>query len=452
MAVRNVDLLNPVIKNASPAESELIRRVLVTGPFSRSALLTRFLMYICERKLEGREDEISEYQIGVQALGRPGSYSPGEDNIVRNYARILRRRLDEYFAGEGRNESVRITIPVGQYIPVFEPNHATAGLIPADTNNHQKISASPDNGKQSAVAGAFAAARFHWMWGTALLALAACVITVVHFKQNRLDVPMNAIFWKQIFDHNYRMFLVPGDSGFAMMQDIAGKEVHLNDYISGDLKEEFSDLNAAAFRQDANFGPERFSNYVSTADMSVVLGVVGLAQRYAGSVQVRYARDMHLEDFKGANVILIGGPHANPWDEVFDPESNFHMNFPMHLDGMHIDERMFINKHPRPGEQRTYSNRASESSRVAYSLISFLPGTDGTGNVLMLQGQNMPGTQAAGDFLFDQTAMEPILRKARTSDGRIGPFEVLLEASTVGANAVQSRVVVERYSTLKSSE
>jgi hypothetical protein len=103
-------------------EWELARRVVSTPPFLRSAFLTNFLLYVCDRKLRGRESEITEHQIGIQALGRPPSYHPGEDNIVRNYARILRKRLEEYFGEEGANEPIRIVIPRGQYVPVFEAN------------------------------------------------------------------------------------------------------------------------------------------------------------------------------------------------------------------------------------------------------------------------------------------------------------------------------------------
>jgi hypothetical protein len=63
----------------------------------------------------------------------------------------------------------------------------------------------------------------------------------------------------------------------------------------------------------------------------------------------------------------------------------------------------------------------------------------------------MAGTQAAGDFLLDPHQMEPILKKARNADGNIGPFEVLIEARTVGTNAAQPRVVAERFGVTKNS-
>jgi len=65
--------------------------------------------------------------------------------------------------------------------------------------------------------------------------------------------------------------------------------------------------------------------------------------------------------------------------------------------------------------------------------------------VILVEGLNMAGTQAAGDFLFSDSAMNPILKKALRPDGSIQPFELLLETNNIGANAPQARVIAARY-------
>jgi hypothetical protein len=101
---------------------QLAQRVVASKSFAKSALLSKFLLYVCDRALSGRTDEISENQIGVHVFVRKPGYNPGEDNIVRNYARQVRQRLDHYFEEEGKSEALRISIPLGKYIPVFSPN------------------------------------------------------------------------------------------------------------------------------------------------------------------------------------------------------------------------------------------------------------------------------------------------------------------------------------------
>src|SRR5580698_7761241 len=101
---------------------QLAQRIAASSSFAKSALLSRFLLYVCEREITGRTSEISEHQIGVLVFGRRSGYNPGEDNIVRNYARQLRHRLERYFQEEGKNEEICIQIPRGTYVPVFAPN------------------------------------------------------------------------------------------------------------------------------------------------------------------------------------------------------------------------------------------------------------------------------------------------------------------------------------------
>jgi len=108
-----VDLAGP--------EWELVLRIAASRRFRRSSLLTNFLLYITHQALTGSTANINEHEIGVQVFGRDEQFNRSDDNIVRNYARMLRARLDEYFRGEGSNEVLRVHIPRGGYLPVFTP-------------------------------------------------------------------------------------------------------------------------------------------------------------------------------------------------------------------------------------------------------------------------------------------------------------------------------------------
>jgi hypothetical protein len=64
------------------------------------------LRFVVERALEGRNGEIKEFVIGVEALGRNTSFDPKSDPIVRVEAGRLRERLRSYYEGEGEADSV----------------------------------------------------------------------------------------------------------------------------------------------------------------------------------------------------------------------------------------------------------------------------------------------------------------------------------------------------------
>jgi tetratricopeptide (TPR) repeat protein len=86
---------------------------------SRSPQLAKFLNYIVQAKLHGDADAIKAYSIAVDVFGRPQSFDPQTDPIVRVQARRLRAALEEYYAGDGASSPVRISLPVGRYVPEF---------------------------------------------------------------------------------------------------------------------------------------------------------------------------------------------------------------------------------------------------------------------------------------------------------------------------------------------
>lgn len=99
---------------------ELVARVASSVTFEKSPRLRAFFLHVCRCAIEDKPEEATEYQIGINVYERPAGYNPNEDNIVRSQARVLRMKLEHHFAHEGKNELVVITIPKGQYVPIFE--------------------------------------------------------------------------------------------------------------------------------------------------------------------------------------------------------------------------------------------------------------------------------------------------------------------------------------------
>ena len=102
------------------AERAELQAVLQSHLFARSPTLSHLLSYICEKKFAGETDQIKEYSLALDVFDRQESFDQDTDSIVRVQANRLRKRLAEYYASEGAGHALRITIPVGQYIPAFE--------------------------------------------------------------------------------------------------------------------------------------------------------------------------------------------------------------------------------------------------------------------------------------------------------------------------------------------
>jgi hypothetical protein len=175
--------------------------------------------------------------------------------------------------------------------------------------------------------------------------------------------------------------------------------------------------------------------YTSMVDASTVLRLTRLPEASPDRTLVQYARDMRLDDFKNGNLILIGAQEADPWVELFERSMNFIFtaDTPNQLNA-------FRNRNPQAGELQLYGPTSSDDKSV-YAVVAFLPNLNQTGNVLLLEGLNMAGTESAADLVLDDARFSPVLTKVRRPDGSLPYFEMLLECSTLTDNATPARVV-----------
>ena len=103
-----------------------VARILASPHFARSATLNRLLRFVVDLALDGKEQELKEYRLGVDVFDRGADFDPRIDPIVRMQAAKLRARLAEYYAAEGRDDALVIAIPKGGYVPSFSGRQAGA--------------------------------------------------------------------------------------------------------------------------------------------------------------------------------------------------------------------------------------------------------------------------------------------------------------------------------------
>src|SRR5262249_50792917 len=96
-----------------------LERVLASPGFVRNERLSRFLRFVVERHLEGKDGELKESLLAIEVFGRSPGYDPRQDPIVRTEASRLRARLSEYYLGEGKDDQLIIELPKGGYVPTI---------------------------------------------------------------------------------------------------------------------------------------------------------------------------------------------------------------------------------------------------------------------------------------------------------------------------------------------
>jgi len=113
----------------SRTDVDLQLQKIVRDPiFADSAILKRFLVFVVTETLNEHSNKLKEYTIAVQVLNKPPSFKTQDSGIVRIHASRLRRALNYYYCERGKCDNIRISIPIGSYVPVFDENRGVVEM------------------------------------------------------------------------------------------------------------------------------------------------------------------------------------------------------------------------------------------------------------------------------------------------------------------------------------
>jgi hypothetical protein len=412
----------------------LLLRISSSPQFRRSPKIRDFLTYVVEQTIQGRSDALNEYQIGRAVFGRADDYSPSEDNVVRAHARQLRVKLSEYFAASGKDEPLIVEIPKGTYVPAFSPR-VNAPAVPS---TEEPASRSPLLFPPRIL-----------LWGMlALLVVSLGTSAFLAFQNRALRrqvagfLPSTTIppplAW--VLDPDRSVSLVVADSCFGLMQDLAGRPASLEEYLDSEFWQGAKPSTSASSGVDWLMHRVRSRQLTSYADVLLATRILRLAGPRA-TMPIRFARDVRPRDLNSGNYIFLGSSYSNPWVALYDRKRNFRIQ----VDA--ASRQSIVNKRPRPGEQASYQVFGEDGAPGAtYGLIAFRPSDGTTGNVLIIEGTNMEGTEAAGSMILDPKSARNILSQAGiAADSRTHPFfEVLIETKVLAGEPSQTRVIAWR--------
>lgn len=280
---------------------QIVERILQTSPFQKSSHLPALLSYLAEHTIGGHHEALTERRIGIAVFAKPADYSPAEDSAVRVHVRQLRLRLHEYYACEGRGESLVVDIPKGSYALEFRSNAAE----PRPKPEVLPIVLPPPSAAK--------VRRMGWREAIMLLALLAAIVCGIGWYSSaavtraaKIPWPLNAVVAPQQDTE-----IVVSDCN-SMLRLLSNKELTLEEYLEPGY---FDSMIPAHMDRNVSrlFGYVSDSQLTSFADVVAASTVVRLAGPLAGHVTIRSARDLNRRDLEGGNYIFLGGPTSNPW-------------------------------------------------------------------------------------------------------------------------------------------
>jgi len=408
----------------------LLERVVASSQFRRSARLRDFLLFVGRRALKEGCEQIPEQEIGSEVFGRLNGYDTNLDNIVRVNATELRKRIETYFETEGAHEPLILEIPRGSYRPTFRRRESEAP--------HREIITNPEP-VESVRTVPVPKRTVLILMGTAMaLSFIACGFL---WLQNRdlhrslyswESTPALRSFWSQFLDTQPETDVVLADPAFALIEDITKRPRSLNDYLSRNYPSQTESPDLSMDRRE-DLGQILSRSFGSPGDFRVAQRIFAL-DPLSKKTHLYFAREFLPGLVNQNNVILIGSRRSNPWVDLFEGRLNFSLDYDR------IRLASFVrNRAPASGEEQTYLAPPSAGATTGYSVVAYLPNSNHSGKVLMIEGTGAESTQGAGDFLTSEEQLVQFQKMLHVD--KLPYFEVLLKTTLLNGTPLETKIV-----------
>jgi hypothetical protein len=362
--------LEPAIEEQSPSRESLdehIQRLLNSPQFVRAETQRRLLEYLWNH----RSENLSEYALATEALGRKADFDSTADASVRVHISRLRRKLKDYYQEIGEPET--LVIPTGTHQLVV--SDMPAALEPELRN----ITALPETSDTASPA------ILRWL---PLIALASVIALFgagiagwfVGHRTTSIATPQPTTFWAAFLGSNSAPVKIilptPVFFSFTKEPDIRLRSTRVNDFHDASTNATFQaltkDLGTPSLGQDYTVT----SDTLAAVELARYLDSVGSRERISFDVM----RDSDMLILEHSNVIALGTHQTlHPLHEYIEA-----MDF-----SLNHDEAAALNAKPLAGEQSRYEViRESKERLIRPSVIALLPGQGPGLKVLLVESRH----------------------------------------------------------------
>ena len=375
-------------------ESIQIDRILNSKTLRSAEGLRRLLKFLADKSLRGEDADLKEYSIGIDAFGKPTTYDPKDDSIVRTQAGRLRQKLAEYYQIEGKNDPIIVTLPKGK----FSLEWQTRG----------KVSGS---------------GRRPWLL-TACLILVTCLIAMTVWavyatvalwvvqkpaEPRSQRTPEIAAFWSPLFDVEHPLLISISAVLFVQLPDGGYfRDPNLN------RPEDESRSPSLAAVQQVLHAPRPLPTFsfgaLGAAHASFLLGRLLESQNVPASLV--NSDELSWRQVTENNLILLGS------SRYFKQLTSLPVKTELYLE----PDLGIQNINPGPHEPAIFRDEGSKQTGVAYVLVSHTPGPLGTTNILSISGRQSAGIHGAVKSLIDPASARELVAKLRRPSGEFPRF------------------------------
>ena len=350
-----------------------VDRILSNKNLRLSELQRRLLSYLADKSLAGQADELKEYAIGVDAFGKPPSYDPRQESVVRMHVARLRQKLADYYRAEGIADPVLLDLPKGGFKVTFEPRPAAPS--PSETAAAVEPPTPRWRLRESVLAAGL------------LVALAGAVYLAARPAEASRSNPEAAAAWSPELQQLWEPIL---SSSRPLVVCIA----------TPSQGESAAGTASGAFLLGQFLSPIRQHVMLTRGDL------------------------LSMPEIAMDNVVFIGPATGNRQLEAVPVDRQFSLE-PLGI----------RNLNPRPGEPAFLPDHAAKDSQgleESHALISHIPGLYGNGEILYLSGNRISSVLAAVQALTDPALARTLVDKMKAAGGAMPRYyQVVLKVKSM---------------------
>jgi hypothetical protein len=394
-----------------------IQRIVSSKAFKTSEVHRNLFNYLAEKSLGGEAHNLKEYTVGLDVFGKPASYDPRQESVVRMHVGRLRQKLAEYYRTEGLDDSVIVDLPKGGFALTFEPRPAPLVVQQPVEPVAAAAPPLPEPRRFSAREVGLAAAF--------LIALVAVVYLAVQLStvkkvENAAPAPgpwtadLQAL-WAPLLssDRPLMVTLATGAANGSTTLPAAGATPSNASSVTG----------------------------VGTANAAFLLGQF-LGQRKHNVFPIR-SDVLSMGEIAMGDVIFVGPTVGKPQIQAIPPVDPAFVLTPEGVRNVKpgSGEPSFMADAPAKGTAQDFEE--------SHALISSLPGLYGNGSILYFEGNQIASVMGAVQAMTDPDLASQLVSRLKRPDGTLPRYyQVVLKVKAMDETPVEISYVAHRELTI----
>jgi hypothetical protein len=355
----------------------------------------------------GEAQNLKEYTVGLDVFGKPSTYDPRQESVVRMHVGRLRQKLTEYYRTEGVEDPVLLDLPKGGFALTFAPRpvpvepEVAPPAIPARTISHREI--------------------------TLAALLAAALVAAGYFA--------------------VRLLRVERTTGTSATASAPAWTPDLQELWSPLLSSDRPLMVTLATGATGSAGASATVTGVGTANAAFLLGQF-LGQRKHNVFPIR-SDLLSMGEIAMGDVIFVGSTVGKPQIQAIPPVDPAFILTP---EGVKIVK-------PAPGEQAFLKDEVVKGTQggqdieESHALISNLPGLYGNGSILYLEGNQVASVMGAVQALTDPDLAAQLVARLKAPGGKLSGklpryYQVVLRVRAMDETPVDISYVSHRELTI----